>query len=428
MARLLILIFPLVILTDCIGPLVQLGPVHAGHLKYGLLLAVVVVTLPRWRLTPPVVMILAFIVYVTGLALLSSDLGNSFNGVMRVGLAFSMYPISVSVLRSVGEVRVFLKALTLGAVITVLTFAAAQVAPWGWEGYARGEGFSYGGMGVYATYLLTYLLLAGPLSLPTLTKSRRLVMMIIYAASAAIILVSFRRSAVLGLIAGFALFMALGGVRINAKRVLASGAVLLVVAAVFFSMFGDRVGTLYEARVAGGYQTELESKYGRVAETMQVWQNFADGTPRHKLFGTEFFNSTDIFEWLRKDRPIHVDYNVILDGAGAVGLIGFLMVYLLIALRFRTSYRRLFRSRSAVGVHALFWALLVTSLIFSASNQLWVTVPYALFFALLGAMQRYAELLPTKRAIAARTQGPILRAPLPASSSTTYPQAHARTP
>ncbi|NNF57579.1 MAG: hypothetical protein HKN04_04995, partial [Rhodothermaceae bacterium] len=395
----------------------------------GIFLSVVAVTLPRWRLTPPVVAVLTFLVYVTGLALLASDWSNSFNGVMRLWIAFSMYPVAVSVLRTQRDVTAFFKTLAIGSFIVVATFGVAQIYPWGWEGYMRGRGFSYGGMGAYATYALAYLTLGGIAAMSLLrTRRQRLFALMIHVLAGVIVMISFRRGAMAGLIVGFAVIVLLGGVRLSAGRVLSAMGLAVPIIAVAFFLFGDRVADLYTARVTQGVQFEMASRFGRVAETKQVWTDFAHGSPRHMLFGTEFFNSTDIFEWLREDRPIHIDYNVILDGAGAVGLLGFLLVYFLIALRFRTRWRRLYRSRYAVGVRAVFWGLLAASLIFSASNQLWVTTPYALFFALLGALQRSAELLPTKRAVAARTQAPVLRAPLPTSLATTYPQAHARTP
>ncbi|MEM1042739.1 MAG: hypothetical protein AAGI91_08930 [Bacteroidota bacterium] len=419
-------LFPLVILTDCIGPLVQVGSLHAGHLKYGILLLATVLTAPHWRLTLPVVAVLGFLVYVTGLAFLASDWGNSLNGAMRLWLALSMYPVAVSVLRSWQDVTAFLRLLMVGAFVLVLTFGAAQVYPWGWEGYMRGSGFSYGGMGVYATYAMVYLTLAAAVSLPLVrSKRRRLLALAVYGLAAMIVLVSFRRSAMAGLAVGGCALVVLGGVRLSMGRTLAGLGVLIPIAAACFFLFGEKVTQLYASRAVEGVHFEMASRYGRVAETEKVWRDFTGGSPRHMLFGTEFSNATDIFEWKLNDRRIHVDYNVILDGAGAVGLGAFLLVYLLIALRFRASYRRLLRSRLATGLHALFWALLAASLVFSASNQLWVTVPYGLFFALLGALQRAAEVLPAKRAAAARAGVPLLRAPLPLPP-TTPARSHAR--
>lgn len=416
MWKLLAYLFPLVILTDCIGPLVGVGGVHAGHLKYGIFLFVIAVTLPRWRLMTPVVAVLTFLIYITGLAMLASDWSNSFNGVMRLWIAFAMYPVAVSVLRTQQDVAAFLRTLVVGSFIVVATFGVAQVYPWGWEGYMRGQGFSYGGMGAYATYAMAYLTLGGIVALPLLkTRRQWLVAVTLHVLSAVIIMISFRRGAMVGLIAGAAMIFLLGGMRLRAGRVLGAASLAVPVVVAAFFLFGDTVTELYTTRVTQGVQLEMASQFGRVAETKQVWGDFVNGSPRHMLFGTEFFNSTDIFEWLRRDRPIHIDYNLILDGSGALGLLGFFMVYLLIALRFRASWRRLVRSHYAVTVRAVFWALLTASLIFSASNQLWVTVPYALFFALLGALQRAAELLPTRRvdgrAASARADAPARRSP-----------------
>ncbi len=428
MRKLIAYLFPLVLLTDCIGPLVGFGGIHAGHLKYGIFLSVIVVTSPRWRLMTPVVAVLTFLVYITGLAMLASDWSNSFNGVMRLWIAFSMYPVMVSVLRTQQDVLAFLKALVVGSVIVVATFGVAQVYPWGWEGYMRGRGFSYGGMGAYATYAMVYLALGGLAAMSLWrTRRQRLFALLVHVLAGVIVMISFRRGAMAGMIAGFAVIVLLGGVRLSPGRLLGATALAVPIIAAAFFLFGDKVTDLYTARVTQGVEFEMASRFGRVAETKQVWSDFANGSPRHMLFGTEFFNSTDIFEWLREDRPIHIDYNVMLDGAGAVGLIGFLLVYFLIALRFRARWRRLFRSRYAIGIRAVFWGLLATSLIFSASNQLWVTTPYALFFALLGALQRSAELLPTKQAVAARAGVPVQ--PLPTSvPHPVYTQAHARTP
>ncbi len=429
MRRVFVYLLPLVILTDCIGPLVPIGPIHAGHLKYGILLATVVATLPRWRLTLPVAAVLGFLIYVLGLALLASDWGNSLNGAMRLWLAFSMYPVAVSVLRTQRDVAAFLKTLALGSLTVVVTFGIAQVYPWGWEGYVRGGGgFSYGGMGAYATYALVYLTLAGAVALPLVrSPQRRRLMFALHVVATVIVLISFRRSAMAGLLVGLGVVALLGGVRISARRVLSLAGLLVPITAVAFFLFGDVVTQLYTARVTQGIEFEMASRFGRVAETQKVWGDFVNGSPRHMLFGTEFFNSTDIFEWAFDDRPIHIDYNVLLNGAGAIGLGGFFLVYFLIALRFAVRYRRLARSRYGVSIRALFFALFVASLILSASNQLWVTVPFALFFALLGTLQRSAELLPTKRSAAARAAPPVLRAPAPPSSPVS-PRLHARTP
>ena len=105
---------------------------------------------------------------------------------------------------------------------------------------------------------------------------------------------------------------------------------------VIISAFAFITSPLYINYLEESYATRSKQLYGISddAETMEIegryWETEAvinaikNDDLMHTLFGSEIFNE---FDYFKTKRMLHIDYNVILNGTGIIGLFVFLLIY-----------------------------------------------------------------------------------------------------
>lgn len=255
-------------------------------------------------------------------------------------------------------------------VIIILNFFVSNYFGLGYSDYARNS-ISYGVSGVNITKTMVPILLSFPIffSLNKLSRKGLYISLLIMFVSFILIILGLKRSAILALGAGFFAFT----ITYPQKKALIKGLVivsfLFTIASPFFiDIFQDR----FEARQESGvFETEdIEENEGRVIEMKKVLRAFEEGNIWHKLFGSELFNDRYYF---KETRMLHVDYSILLNGSGLIGLslfIGFFMLYYLTILRYKT----LLYSKSNLLVNMLYSysvSLIVVSLVLSIAGSVY---------------------------------------------------------
>jgi len=305
-------------------------------------------------------------------------------------LSFSLIPISFYTIKNQNAFKKLQVSLIFSVGLALVNFGLVQIFNLGAKKYSE-EIFYPGGMGVYITYLFVYALVISPLGYYLLQKkSSRLLIIIMSALGIAIVIVTFRRGAILALMIGFTILLLMGywKMRRQIVKMLALG---LIVSFICFLLYGNVISYLFQQRIVQGISKELESTHGRVNETRVVWKELFHKSFKHTFFGTELFNSMDYFhDWKRYGRPIHIDYNAILHGSGIIGLTLFLIVFWMIIKLFYRLQKYFPDTPFYKRLKATFWATLAVSFILSFSTQLWVLTSYSMFCINIGAMLRMA--------------------------------------
>ncbi len=121
-------------------------------------------------------------------------------------------------------------------------------------------------------------------------------------------------------------------------------------------------------------------------ESQYVWEEVFsfDNTPK-SLFGLEGFYSVGNYADGRfGERQLHVDYNLIVNTIGLVGLLLYLAIFIQLAKRMR----RLKRDHSSTGLilHSTFWMLLLNQFITSFAGQMYHISYRLIVFVFMGAI------------------------------------------
>jgi hypothetical protein len=374
-----------VIADRAIGYVGNWNGIHAGHVRSALLLAFLAGWVPRLRVTDVNRASLVFLAYVSLLVPLASDLGETLTQYHKVLVSVLLFSVAYQRIRGWRDLRQLVLGVYAAVVVVVAHFLAVQVLRIGPTPYLEGLAVYWGpreGREVYQAYVLAYgvliyplLVVLSPVARPMLRTGR----VVLLGASVLILLLMFRRSAILATLAGGAVYLA----RTRHIRLYANvslwGAIALLAT---WPVFGPTLLTLLEARadiVAFVQATES----GRMAEFAVVLDEFVRGSPWHRLFGSDLFNSR---AFLGVTRPIHVDYLQLLLGSGAVGLMMFLGMYAALARAARRRVRwglHIPATREAAGV---FLGLIVGSMTLSLGQQILVLTPFSLGMTLLGGI------------------------------------------
>lgn len=391
-ADLIFFIIPLNVLADTLMQFYdETAEIHSGLIRAPILIAILLCYVPRVKINLLSLMIMMFLGYLGILILFSSNFAVSLSTFIKVAVSFSVLPISYSVITNQEAFKKLQYSLIVSVGIALINFFLAQIFRLGEIAYT-GHMFYMGGMGVRLTYLFAYALVLAPLCVFCIKKKRyRLSALIMYSLSAAVVLTTFRRGAMAALIIGFAvlLFVGHGKVKRQTVKLLATGLVALMI---FFLFYGNTIAALYKRRIADGLSRDLATSYGRVNETRVVWNEFFNKSLKHTMFGTELFNSREYFHaWKRDGRIIHIDYNVVLHGSGAVGLALFLGIYWAIFRSFHRHQKYFPKTPFYDHLKPTFWAVIAVSITLSLTNQLGNITSYTIYCLNIGAMLRMAK-------------------------------------
>jgi hypothetical protein len=129
---------------------------------------------------------------------------------------------------------------------------------------------------------------------------------------------------------------------------------------------------------------QLEEDARRV-ETREVVQTFREGSLSHKFIGSQLFNSQAFFN---TERPLHIDYNVIFNGSGIIGLTIYIFLYIFLILDNRKVFRFNKKDKYYRNLNAVFWSLITPSLIISISGSIHAFTFRSMLFFYLGALTR----------------------------------------
>lgn len=338
--------------------------------------------------------ILLFLVYLGILIFFSSNLALSLNTYVKLVMSLMMIPLGMAIIRNEGSLRKLHISSLASVSLLVINTIMAQYFQWGELAYDLGFIF-LGGMGIYITYIFAYTLIMSPLANHFFERKGWL--WVLYLISLIIILFVFRRGSIAALIAGY--FTLLVNSRWAYKtRLILSAMVILILLVVLLPLYRDAIIPLFESRILNGFEVELYSRAGRIAETQVVWTEFLGKSIKHSLFGTELFNSGEVFyDWDRDGRPIHIDFNNFFYGSGIIGLGLFLLVYFNVTRQFLSAQKKMPSTDFHYRLKQVYWAIMIASIVLSLSNQYWNLTVYSFFWLHIGAILGVADVEKRKR-------------------------------
>ncbi|MFZ9980853.1 MAG: hypothetical protein ACO3FI_02365 [Cyclobacteriaceae bacterium] len=234
-----------------------------------------------------------------------------------------------------------LKRLTQTLLITGMLFTVAislfLILGIGENQYGGTDGFTAGAFKFSRIYTGSFFLI----SLPMIgfwhrKKNIKNILPFIGLVTALILILSTRRTAIALFLSGGVVFLFWFIEKLPKVILWISVAALLLIA--LFPLYSGILMKQLEKRQhvfveQKGFDMESETRYD---ETLAAWtERFESNNLIIALFGNHLFNSQGNYdEGIHKDRPLHLDINIILHGAGIFGLILFILFYIELILTF----------------------------------------------------------------------------------------------
>jgi hypothetical protein len=311
--------------------------------------------------------ILGFLIYLFFLLPTSSRFFYSLNsGYIKWFGSLLFFPIGLYFFRDKNDLNRLSRVLIFSAIPIIVNFLFAQYFEIGSHAYIE-DSIYYGGANIGVTNSLTFVVLSTPLyfSLNTKLKTRKkLFVTVIILLSLLSIVFILKRSAILGLALGFTIYLFFSPQK---GRVINFLALISLIAFLTLPFYVEELERRIDARTGERNKIENEARY---KEIFYVLEEFKEGNIKHKLFGTEPFNSRQFFgpKHFRKDRMIHGDLSSFLYGTGLIGLIWYVLIFLSLGSSNFLFYKLFFRNRTERVMIAVAFALLTSGFIITITG------------------------------------------------------------
>jgi hypothetical protein len=332
-------------------------------------------------------LILISLIYFLILGFFSSDFSYTQSVFLKYFIASMMFPIGFYYFRNKDQFRSLIKILMRMLGIYVFFLLISNIFFLGSSDYLD-ESAYFGASRVNVTKAMMILVMLSPLSFRFETnKAMRRLNIFIIVVGIIFILLGVKRSAVLGLFLGYFIYFMLAPQKTKlTKGIFLVGMILFLTSSLYYDTLIQRIEARREAgRFDISQASEKESRIFELRATMDAYRN---GSLPHKLFGSEFFNSKAYF---KTTRMLHTDYATILNGAGMVGLILFLLIYFFI-LRQSFYFRRRFKSDpEKQDIMAVSIVLVIAVMITGISGTVTAVGLRSIAFLFWGASFSYAN-------------------------------------
>jgi hypothetical protein len=290
--------------------------------------------------------------------------------VVKVVIVLSYFFIYKYYIRTTDDLKKLSTSFLLSLFIYNLNFLLAQLFNVGVSDYVE-DSFYSGGASVGATIIMSFLILTIIPFISHFNKRIRYFALINMLISAAFIFVSMRRSSIIVLILGFALYIFIHrtNVKFLSRVILVSFVAILFFTYFFLDIFLVRYNSRLEAQERY-YEssTIVHTKEGRFNDPSIAFYSLKDEGIVALLFGRDIFDSRT---FLNTHRELHNGYAALLAGTGFIGFVWFLSILFGI---YRSCNIYNFSNRDIPifykEIHSQFLILLFTFLLFLFSNRL----------------------------------------------------------
>lgn len=335
-----------------------------------------------------------FFLYVSLQIPFSNEPVESLRISLKILMSIMIFPVGYYFINDFKKLKVLNKSVVFLMAIYILNYVISQYFGIGTADYTKGKDFVLGSL-ADSWNNITYMLLVIPAIL--LTEKNKKLVYILASILIVLLIISLKRIAVLGACIGYVIYV------IKTGKVLKSLAMSLVFITLFFAalpIFESVLIQRYEARgskLSGGSAVEIIEKEGRFLETFAVLEETISlEKPIKTFFGLQAFYSVGNYaNGSFGERQLHIDYNLILNTIGIIGLLLYFKIFYYIYKKRIKVKKYLAKNRVFLELESVFYMLLLTQFITSFGGQMYALTFRAIIFlylgAILGVMYKQAE-------------------------------------
>lgn len=269
-----------------------------------------------------------FLLYILLLVPLSSDFENSAVDYICVFVSLMCLPAGYYFIRNVKDLHILNLSMLVLAIIFVINSFLSSVFGLGIDYY--GGGIKLGGFVASKLFSPALYIVLLPIILPLLGKRMRILSVITAVLVFIFLLLSMRRTSVLIPVFGYMMYFLFSRRKV---QFIAISAIFVVMLLALFPFYQKVLEMQFQTRQETFDNPSLENEY-RYKETMIIYKEVFSSA-KSILIGKEIFNSSgNYYKGRWGDRPIHIDFNLILHGAGMIGLILYCLIFYDIILKY----------------------------------------------------------------------------------------------
>lgn len=330
---------------------------------------------------------LIFCFYVLVNVAFSSNIGQSLSVSLKIIISILTFIIGFNAFDSFKGLKKLNESMVYVLLILVLNFVVSSFFKLGESVYSENDNFLVGNLRD-SWNLFTYSILVVPLLLFQNIKNRKNTLLIFCLAfiNFVILLLSIKRVAITGVFLGLLIQLYL---TFQLKKVAKYFVVIGFLFILSLPLYQDLLFSRLESRSSRFESGSLENE-ARYLETGYVWDEVLSfQNPVKSFFGLEGFNSVGNYaEGKFGDRNLHVDYNLIVNTIGIVGLLLYFMIFVEIYLNYLKvkNIRVKIPIRLLNQLKALFWVLLIVPFFTSFGGQMYHVTFRMIIFIYLGAI------------------------------------------
>ena len=304
---------------------------------------------------------------------------------LKILMSIMMFPIGYYFINNLNKLKVLNKSVMLSMIIYIGNYIISQYFGIGVSVYTDEKDFVIGNLQDNWN-VITYMLLVVPAILLTEKKTKKVVFLSLILVL--LLIISLKRIAILGICVGFVIYI------LKTGKVLKTTGLAIFFTLIFYislPIFGSLLNNRIEARgdkLSGGSALSIVEKEHRFLETIAVWSEIGsfENLPK-AFFGLEAFSSVGNYgSGSFNERQIHIDYNLIVNTIGIVGLTLYLSIfYFIYKKRMRLKTRR-FKNKTFRELDSIFYVLFFTQFITSFGGQMYAFTFRMIIFLYLGAI------------------------------------------
>ena len=327
---------------------------------------------------------LLFIIYCSIQIPFSSDLVYSLSMTLKILIPLLTFFVGFSLVTSDNKLRLLNSSVLIVQLVLCLNFFISNYLGIGNDVYSKENPFLAGNLNDNWN-IISYSLIVTPLIFKY--NKRKKITLIISLFSFGLLLLSMKRIAILVVILGLIYYL----LKTKLKTALNWSFGFLLLILVASPIMWNKLETRIESRQDkfSGSQIDVMKEENRFLETIAVWTEVIQfKKPTKAIFGGEAFNSIGNYGGgVFKNRQLHVDYNLIVNTIGVVGLLLYLNIFFSIYLY--TKNKKLFLNKKIFyTIYMVFIALFYLQFITSLGGQMYQVTFRSIIFIYLGALIR----------------------------------------
>lgn len=332
--------------------------------------------------------ILIFSFYTLILILFSNNLFNSFRIYLQITISILMFPLSYYLIENINDFKLLTISTFFTLILFIITTLISTIFKIGPSIYTESQSFLTGNIfGASLNTVSLGLILIPFLLIFNKKKHYRIIIISIALFSFIALFLTMKRTSILVVVIGLLLYFVLTEKKSKVFIfILSMIALLIIMSPLYENILIER----FEARRDRFYLDSVEQE-ARYRETFIIWDEiFSFRNPIESIFGKQLYNSPGNYaNGTFGERQIHIDYNVILHGAGIVGMLLYLIMFIPIFKHLGYVSKKAKRDAYYYNLKAIFISFFILTFVMSVSGQMYGITFRSICFIYMGGILGY---------------------------------------